>query len=120
MSMDSVENAKLFWRIVEHSLVDLYGWQPSAARDKVLRLRGRMTKAAIAQDLSYHSQPLHVASDIAQVVKPISDAMLAKYEELVKRVTGERSGPSVFEEGKGRKPSLNAPNSAQPQAVSSR
>jgi hypothetical protein len=94
--MDTVSNALLFWRLVEVSLVELYLWEPVAAHEKVLHLRGRMTKAAIAQDVTYHSQPLHVAGDIAHDFEPMSDSLWSAYQQLEKRVTAEwlRNSPA--------------------------
>ena len=118
--MDSVSNALLFWQIVEESLVKLYGLDPSAAHVDVVRLRGRMTKAAIAQDVTYHMQPLHVANDIARGAKPISDAEFKAYQKLVRRVTAEWPQTSIHRETKDRKPRVNASKGSRPVAALSR
>lgn len=89
MSMDIVANAQMFWQIVELSLVQFYGWESAAAHSRVLNLRGKMTKAAIAQDVTYHSEPLNVAGDIARNLEPVSDTVWNDYQDLVRRVTAE-------------------------------
>ena len=89
MTMNSVSEARRFWRIVEESLVILYGVEHSSAHARVLRVQGRMTKAAIAQDVTYHAEPLHVAGDLAHTLAPVSDAMLKAYDEIISRVAGE-------------------------------
>ena len=120
MSMDAVANALLFWDIVEASLVELYRWDRAVAHAKVLQLRGRMMKAAIAQDVAYHWDPLNVASDIAHVVAPMSDAMFEAYQELVKRITAQRSDESFSEESTKRKPRADTSEKAHTIAAMSR
>jgi hypothetical protein len=106
--MDKVSSALLFWQLVEVSLVELYLWEPVAAHDKVLQLRGRMTEAAIAQDVTYHLQPLQVAGDIANVFEPISDSVLNAYQRLEKRITAQWSRDAMSEEEGIPKSRLNA------------
>jgi hypothetical protein len=104
--MDVIREALLFWKIVEASLVEFYGWEPDAARVRVLEVRGRMTKAAIDQDISYHFEPLNIAGDLANVFGPSSDEMLQSYHALVRRVTAQCSVDAVAKKAKARKPRL--------------
>ena len=81
--MDWVENALLFWKIVGETLVRVYGFEPEAADESVLAVRGTMTPRGIARNLTYHSQPLHVAANIAGVIK-IKDSQLRAYKQILK------------------------------------
>jgi hypothetical protein len=121
MSMDAVEEALLFWNIVEESLVELHGWDRNAAHERVLRLRGRMTKAAIAQDVTYHSQPFHVASDIAHGrAVPVTNAMVRRYLAVAKRVTEQRSQMQNPADAVLTKPRTSASRKSHPVAALTR
>jgi hypothetical protein len=118
--MDTVANALWFWRLVELSLVELYLWEPSAAHKKVLRLRGSMTKAAIAQDVTYHLQPFQVASDIAGAMGPMSDALWNAYKQMENRVSTEPSRNSVSEDEVSGHPHVEVSELLNPLAAFSR
>lgn len=85
--MSEVQNARLFWEIVAQTLVRFYGFEESVARAKASKYMGSMTPTAVARNLVYHSQPLHIAAKIASVLEPINEGQLALYDKLVQRLT---------------------------------
>ncbi|HEY8885022.1 MAG TPA: hypothetical protein VIO35_06900 [Chloroflexota bacterium] len=59
--------AKLrYWNIVVECLVEIFGFSPAEAREKVDSLQTRI-EGRRAADLFYHAEPLDVASDLAGV-----------------------------------------------------
>jgi hypothetical protein len=120
MSMDAVANALLYWQIVEACLVELHHWDPAVAHAKVLRVRGRMTERAVARNITYHLPPFSVASDLAHVIEPVSDAKWSVYQELATRVTAAWQAEAQPENPKTRKPSVNAWTKARAIAALSR
>lgn len=67
MDMSTIENALKFWVVVEECLVELFGFERELAHSRVVQVQGKLTEAAIRQDVSYHFEPLHIASNIAHV-----------------------------------------------------
>jgi len=88
--MEALENARLFWMIVERTLVELYHLDPQVARELVVVRRGPMTPGSIARNLAYHSQPLHIAYNLARDSEPIGKQALERYDQIVAGVTRGR------------------------------
>ncbi len=87
--MTSEQSATKFWLIVQACLVEIYGMSTEAACKEVRRLSSRRTKhirtAYSTKDVTYHSQPIHVASDIALGDSPMSDDVWRRYQDLLNR-----------------------------------
>jgi hypothetical protein len=55
-----------YWRIVEHSLVEIYGLVRGEARSLISELQERLNSlpSDVDQDIIYHDEPIHVAADL--------------------------------------------------------
>lgn len=95
MDMQSVSDAIEFWKVVEVCMVELYSVGRERARAEVLRVQGKLTEAAIRQNVVYHSEPLYIASDLAGVIK-VSSEIEAAYERLLHQFNKPRTADVAF------------------------
>jgi hypothetical protein len=86
--MTTEENLTQFWMVVKDCLIELYGMPDEAAAKAVRSLWSRKPNGRrvipSARNLIYHSEPIHIASDLAGDEIP-SEALWDGYQRLLKR-----------------------------------
>ena len=86
--MTTEQSVKEFWEIVHACLVELYRMPDEKATDAMQRLWDRRANGRRvvppARNLVYHSQPIHIAIDLAGDEIP-SEALWDGYRRLLKR-----------------------------------
>ena len=75
-----------YWKLVEDCLVLFYAYPRKQASLSVSDTRKRLAHAGVKlsspDDLVYHSEPIDVASDMAQQPFPARDDFQRQYEQL--------------------------------------
>ena len=78
-----------FWAIVQACLVDIFKISPARADQEIVRLNKPSARLSSGQrqksDLIYHSQPIHVASNIAIDDEPMPAGAWERYDEILRR-----------------------------------
>lgn len=88
--MTDVAKAKLFWKIVAATLEEVFQWPRSRVNSEIARVQGPLTSTGIERNLIYHSQPLHVAADMAGGLEPIGEAELQHYAAVLTKFKGKK------------------------------
>jgi hypothetical protein len=96
--MTAEQSLTEFWAIVEACLVEIYGMPDEAAAKAVRSLWSRGAKGVRVvpsiRSLFYHSDPIHIAMNIAGDEIP-SDALWERYEQLLRRHKYSQWNPAM-------------------------